>query len=152
MVSHWSLSDSKFPQVFRTLLSIDRSLVWMVSTRPLISKPSSIITIILLFLLLFFSLGVFHNSFNWWYFTGILTIASLQISLSLLSIQPDFSNFRFLTFQRLQLRLISLLTSCSTTFSSSLARSKDLSSFSPFFTFILWSAGITSSFFLVVKT
>ena len=45
MVFHWSLSDSKSPQVSRTLLSIladlNNVVVWMVSTRPLISKPSS---------------------------------------------------------------------------------------------------------------
>ena len=45
MVFHWSLSDSKFPQVSRTLLSIltnfNSVVVWMVSTRPLISKSSS---------------------------------------------------------------------------------------------------------------
>ena len=44
MVSHWSLSDSKF-QVFRTLLSIvadlNNAIVWMVSSRPLILKLSS---------------------------------------------------------------------------------------------------------------
>ena len=42
MVFHWSLSDSKSPQVSRTLLSIltdlNNALIWMVSTRPLISK------------------------------------------------------------------------------------------------------------------
>ena len=41
---HWSLSDSKSPQVSRTLLSIladlNNAVVWMVSTRPLISKFS----------------------------------------------------------------------------------------------------------------
>ena len=45
MVSHGSLSDSKCPQVSRTLLSILADLcyavVWMVSTRPLITKSSS---------------------------------------------------------------------------------------------------------------
>ena len=45
MVFHWSLSDSKSLQVSRTLLSILADLnnaeVWMVSTRPLISKSSS---------------------------------------------------------------------------------------------------------------
>ena len=44
MVFHWSLSDTKSLKVFRTLLSIVADLnnagVWMVSTRPLISKPS----------------------------------------------------------------------------------------------------------------
>ena len=45
MVSHWSLSDSKSPQVSRTLLSIladfNNAVVCMVSTRPLIFKSSS---------------------------------------------------------------------------------------------------------------
>ena len=42
---HWSLSDSKFPQVSRTLLSIlavlNNAVIWMVSTRPPTSKSSS---------------------------------------------------------------------------------------------------------------
>ena len=45
MVSHWSLSDSKSPQVSRTLLSIladlNKAAVWIVSSRPLISKSST---------------------------------------------------------------------------------------------------------------
>ena len=45
MVFQGSLSDNKSPQVLRTLLSImanlDNAIVWMVSTRPLISKSSS---------------------------------------------------------------------------------------------------------------
>ena len=45
MVFHWSLNDSKSPQVSRTLLNIlavlNNAVVWMVSTRPLISKSSS---------------------------------------------------------------------------------------------------------------
>ena len=45
MVFHWSLSVSKSPQVSRTLFSIlailNNVVVWMVSTRPLISKSSS---------------------------------------------------------------------------------------------------------------
>ena len=44
MVFHWSLSDSKSPQVSRTLLSIlavlNNAVVWMVSTRPPTSKSS----------------------------------------------------------------------------------------------------------------
>ena len=44
MVFHWILSDSKSPQVFRTLLSIlavlNYVIVWMVSTRPPSSKSS----------------------------------------------------------------------------------------------------------------
>ena len=45
MVFHWSLSDSKSPQVSRTLLNIlavqDNVVVWMVSTCPPTSKSSS---------------------------------------------------------------------------------------------------------------
>ena len=45
MVSHWSLSDSKSPQVSRTLLSIladfNNAVIWMVSTRPPISESFS---------------------------------------------------------------------------------------------------------------
>ena len=44
MVFHWRLSDSKSPQVSRTLLSIlavfNNAVVWMVSTRPPTSKSS----------------------------------------------------------------------------------------------------------------
>ena len=42
MVSHWSLSHSKSPQISRSLLSISpdlsNALIWMVPTYPLISK------------------------------------------------------------------------------------------------------------------
>ena len=45
MVFHWSLSDSKSPQVFKTHLSIladlNNAVVRTVSTRPVISKSSS---------------------------------------------------------------------------------------------------------------
>ena len=45
MVFYWSLSNSKSPQVSRTLLSIladlNNDVVWIVSTRLLISQPSS---------------------------------------------------------------------------------------------------------------
>ena len=45
MISRWSLSDSESLQVSRTLLSIlvdlNNAVIWMVSTRPLISKYSS---------------------------------------------------------------------------------------------------------------
>ena len=44
MVLHWSLSDNKFPQVSRTHLRIlavlSNAVVWIVSTRPPISKSS----------------------------------------------------------------------------------------------------------------
>ena len=45
MVFHWSLSDSRSPQVSRNLLSIladlNNAVVWRVSTRPVIYKFSS---------------------------------------------------------------------------------------------------------------
>ena len=45
MVFHWRLSDSKSPQVSRTLLSIlavfNNAVVWMVSTRSPTSKSST---------------------------------------------------------------------------------------------------------------
>ena len=48
MVSHWILSDSKSPQVSRTLLGIltdlNNTVVWMVSFSPLISKSSCPVT------------------------------------------------------------------------------------------------------------
>ena len=44
MVLHWSLSDSKSPQVFRTRLRIlavlSNAVIWIVSTRPPTSKSS----------------------------------------------------------------------------------------------------------------
>ena len=44
MVFHWSLSDSKSPQVSKTLLSIlavlSNAVIWIVSTRPPTSKSS----------------------------------------------------------------------------------------------------------------
>ena len=44
MVFHWSLSDSKSPQVSKTRLSIlavlSNTVVWIVSTHPPISKSS----------------------------------------------------------------------------------------------------------------
>ena len=74
MVFHWSLSDSKSPQVSRTLLSIlavlSNAVIWIVSTRPLTPKsfrpfnnplvivpkaPITIGTIVTL---------MFHNFFN----------------------------------------------------------------------------------------
>ena len=44
MIFHWSLSDSKSPQVSRTRLSIlailSNAVIWIVSTRPPTSKSS----------------------------------------------------------------------------------------------------------------
>ena len=81
MVFHWSLSDNKSLQVSRTLLSIlvdlNKSVVWVVFARPLISKSSSpfakrlgivsrapiitAITVIFIFYSFFCSLAGFKN-------------------------------------------------------------------------------------------
>ena len=106
MVFHWGLSDGKSPQVFRTLLSnladLNKSVVWIVSTRPAISKspssstnllmtvPRASIKIIIIVTFMFhyyyhyyyyyyyyYSLRVFHIIVSWWYFTGVWLTASL---------------------------------------------------------------------------
>ena len=69
MVFHWSLSDSKSPQVSRTLLSIlavfNNAVVWMVSTRPPTSISSRsfnnpLVTVPIGMILTF----MFHSFFN----------------------------------------------------------------------------------------
>ena len=44
MIFHWSLSDSKSPQVSRTLLGIvanlNNAVIWIASARPVISNSS----------------------------------------------------------------------------------------------------------------
>ena len=67
MVSHWSLSDHKSPQVSRTLPSIlsnhNKAVVWMVSSRPIISKSCTnpLVTVQLVTPSLSYS-TVFYNS------------------------------------------------------------------------------------------
>ena len=115
MVFHWRLSDSKSPQVSRTLLSIlavfNNTVVWMVSTRPPTSKSSRpcdkplvtvpkapisigiIVTFMfhsfyLYYYFLFFksSLQVFHSCIRWWSFSGVCVIANLLRSPGLFSV------------------------------------------------------------------
>ena len=91
MVSHWTLNDSKSPQVSRTLLSIlavlKNVVVWMVSTRlptskssrpfskPLVTVPKAPITIgiIVTFMFQFFnSLArsrYYYYYYYYYYFT-----------------------------------------------------------------------------------
>ena len=95
MEFHWSLSDSKSPQVFRTLLSIladlNNGVVWMVSTRPLISKSSSPNTNTLMTILnarITFGIIVtfrFHSVFSSQTSTRYLSIFSLSFIFTLLS-------------------------------------------------------------------
>ena len=95
MVFHWSLSDSKSPQVSRTLLSILAVLnnveVWMVSTRPPASKSSS----------------RFSNP--------LVTVPNAPITIGI------------------------IVTCMFHSFFNSLARSRYLSLFSHYFSFIQWS-------------
>ena len=113
MVFHWRLSDSKSPQVSRTLLNIlavfNNAVVWMVSTRsptskssgpfnnPLVTIPTAPITIGIIVTFMFHSffnslarsryLSLFSHSFSfilWSAGTAKLTI--LQILFFLLII------------------------------------------------------------------
>ena len=113
-VFHWNLCDSKFPQVFGTILSIlanfNCTVVWIVSVLPLrFSSPT-----------------LFSRPL------GTVPTAPTTIGITI--------TFMFHSF------------------SSSLARSRYLSIFSPSFTFTLLSAGITKStrwqgpFFFLVNT
>ena len=105
MVFHWSLSDSKSPQVSRTLLSIlailSNTLVWIVSTRPPNSKssrpfnnpliivlkaPITIGTIVTFMFYSFFNslarsryiiISIFPTNISWWFFIGVWVTASL---------------------------------------------------------------------------
>ena len=118
MVCHWSLSDSKSPQVSRTLLRIladlNNAIVWMVSIHPDICKSSSpwinylvteprtpitncisecfiIIIIIIIINIIIYSFRVFHISVSWWFFTGVWVTASFLKSPGLFSVFWPFS-------------------------------------------------------------
>ena len=102
-VFHWSLNDSKSPQVSRTLLSIlavlNNAVVWMVSTRPPTSKSSR----------------PFYNP--------LVTVPKAPITIGTITTHSFFN---------------------------SLARSRYLSFFSHSFSFILWSAGTAKSTILQI--
>ena len=84
MVSHWNLSDSKSPQVSKTLLTILADLnnaeVWIVSTWPLISISSSpctnpfgavqseLITIGITVTFVFHSFSVLYTGLGYYYY------------------------------------------------------------------------------------
>ena len=95
MFSQWSLSDSKSPQVSRTLLSIladlNNVVVWMVFTRPVISKSSNPCTNplvtgprapITIGLTVTF---MFHNFFNSWARSRYLFFFSFSFNFTLWS-------------------------------------------------------------------
>ena len=106
LISHWSLCDSKSPQVSRTLLSIlavlNNVIVWMVSTRPLTSESSSPFStpfvtvpnapITIGIIGNYHSLiRAFHISVTRWFFTGVWVTASLLKSPGLLPVFWPFS-------------------------------------------------------------
>ena len=145
MIFHWSLSDSKFPQVSRTLLSIladvNNAVVWTVSSHPVISKSSSR------------KLVVFPWSLN--------DSKSAQVSRTLLSILANLNNavvwivcirpVIFKSSSPFNNPSVTVLRAPTTTginvtfmfhnFFYSLARSEYLSFFPVSFTFTLLSAG-----------
>ena len=70
MVFHRSLSDSKSPQVSRTLLSIlavlDSAVVWIIFTRPPTSKSTSLlysllVTIIIIIIIISSIIFFYHH-------------------------------------------------------------------------------------------
>ena len=103
-----SLSDCKFPQVFRTLLSIlayhSNAVVWVVSTRPFISKfsspctnplvtlPRAQITFCILVTLMF------HSFFNSLARSRYLSFCSLSFNFILWSIGTVKSTIRQILF------------------------------------------------------
>ena len=83
MVFHWSLSDSKFPQVSRTLLGIlSDVVVWRVSACPIISKS---------FIPFTDSLGISFNSNLIFLFHSFFSSLAWFMYLSLFSIPFNFT-------------------------------------------------------------
>ncbi len=117
MVFHWSLSDSKSPQVFRTLLSIlavfNNAVIWMVSTRPptshssklfnnlLVTVPKAPITIGIIVTFMFCS---FFNSL-----CKVEVLISLFTFLQIYSVVSKVDNFVNSLFCCWLLLLLSLL-------------------------------------------
>ena len=93
--SHWSLNDSKSPQVSKTLLSIlavlNNAVVWIVSTHPPTSKSSSPLNNLLVIVLKApITIGIivffmFHNFFNSLTRSRYLCFFSLSFSFILWS-------------------------------------------------------------------
>ena len=123
MVFHWSLSDSKSPQVYRTRLSIltvlSNAVVWIVSTRPPISKFSrpfinplvtlpnapikigTIVTfmstaffffIIIIIIIIIYSLSFSHQFYQIVFHCSLSDSKSPQVSRTLFSILAVLNN------------------------------------------------------------
>ena len=121
MVSHWSLSD-KFSQVSRTLLSIladiNNAVIWMVSTRPVISKSSSpctnpLVTVpraqITIGIIINFMFHRFFNSLARSRYLSSFHILSISLSGPPGQQSLPFCKFSFLLFLLLLLLLLLLI-------------------------------------------
>ena len=109
MVFHWSLSDSKSPQVSRTLLNIlahlSNAVVWMVSTRlPTSKSPSLFINPLMIVPRAPITIGInvtfmFHRFFNPLVRSRYLSFFSLSFNFSLWSAgTAQFCKFSFFFF------------------------------------------------------
>ena len=154
MIFHWSLSDSKFPQVSRTLLSIlavlSNVVIWIISTRIII-----IIIIIYSFRVFHWSLSdskcpqvsrprlsilvVLNNAVVWMISSRLATSKSSR----------PINNPLF-TVPKAPITIGTIITIMFHSFFNSLARSRYLSFFSHSFSFILWSAETATSTILQI--
>ena len=100
MVSHWSLSDWKSPQVSSILVDLNNAVAWMLPTHPLISKFFSPCTNLFVTLpngLMTTGIAVtflFHS-----FFSSLARSTYLSLSLSFTLSQPEqqlFGRFSFL--------------------------------------------------------
>ena len=125
MVFYWSLSDSKSPQVSRTLLSIlavlNNVVIWIVSPRPVISKSSCLcinplitvlrapitigINVTFMFQRVFFQfptkvevfiLLFYYLHFFFTYLNSFLSLSRLSVLLFILPLSHIFSYYYFL--------------------------------------------------------
>ena len=121
MVFHWSLSDSKSPQVSRAVLSIQANLnnavVWMVSTHALISNPLSPITNPLVTVLSApITIGItvtfiFHSFFSSQARSRYITLFSLSCTFTLWSARKAKSTIWILLLSSLLFLLLSFILS-----------------------------------------
>ena len=130
------LSDSKFPQIFRTLLS---AMVWIVSILPLISsflslfsRPFGIVprsSIIMIIYLLFYSMWSFYTCVSWWskwaFYDLNCSVAWIVSILLLITSFPSLFSRPLGTIQRTSATISITVTFYS--FFNSLARSRYLS-------------------------
>ena len=111
MVFHWSLSDSKSPQVSWTLLCIlvdlNNDVVWIVSTRPLISKSFSCGTnrlITLPIVLVIIGITVNFMSRSLFFFFNSLTrsryLSHLSLSFSFTLGRPERQSLQCSIYQK----------------------------------------------------